>query len=245
MAIKLEVFEDGVPPRFRIHPDSRTAPEAANGLSGATIETTRLDGSRQLFRFTLRDEYYESIDEIAEPHEFEARLTLAQNGGAEIDDVVFEEHDHAHADHGGKTHRDNNFRVALVHVLADAAVSVLVIVGLILARRYGWVWIDPIVGIVGALVIATWSFGLIRDTGAVLLDRSADGHLAEKIRGVVEINGDRLAGLHVWRLVPGHLGAIVSAETSSPRADSFHRAKLHNFSALSHLTLELRQQGQK
>jgi Co/Zn/Cd efflux system component len=243
--ITLEVFEDGVPPRFRIHPDSRATSEAATGLSSATIETQRPDGSRQLFRFTLHDGYYESIDEIPEPHEFEARLALAQNGDAEIHDVVFEEHDHAHAEHGGKTHRDNNFRAALVHVLADAAVSVLVIVGLILARRYGWVWIDPVVGIVGALVIANWSFGLIRDTGAILLDMNADGHLAEKIRKVVEINGDRLTDLHLWRLGPGHLGAIVSVETTSPRADSFYRGKLSSFSALSHVTLELRQQDQR
>lgn len=77
--------------------------------------------------------------------------------------------------------------------------------------------------IVGALVIANWSFGLIRDSGAILLDMNADGNLAEKIRKVVEINGDRLANLHLWRLGPGHLGAIMSMDTMSLRSDSFCR----------------------
>lgn len=243
--IKLEVYEDGVPPRFRIRLENGTPPEAMASLQGATIETRRPDGKTQLFRLSERGDYCESIDEIPEPHEFEARLTLPRPDGPEVHDVAFEEHDHGHEPHGGKTHQDNNFRAALVHVLADAAVSVLVIFGLILARRYGWLWIDPAVGIVGALVIANWSFGLIRDTGAILLDMNADGHLAEKIRNVVEINGDRLADLHLWRLGPGHLGAIVSIETTSPRSDSFYRGKLSNFNALSHLTLELRQQGQR
>ena len=78
--------------------------------------------------------------------------------------IVFEEHEHAQ----GSTARDNNMRAALVHVIADAAVSVLVIVGLVLARAFGWLWMDPLAGIIGACVIASWSYGLICDTGAIL-----------------------------------------------------------------------------
>ena len=106
------------------------------------------------------------------------------------------EHDHAHGTH----HRDNNMRAAVVHVMADAAVSVLVIVGLLLARAFGWLWMDPLAGLIGAVVIANWSFGLLRDTGAILLDRTPDLGIAEKVRQAVESEGDRVTDLHLWRL---------------------------------------------
>ncbi len=145
------------------------------------------------------------------------------------------DHDHAH-DH----HRDNNFRAALVHVVADAAVSVLVIAGLLLARAFGWLWMDPLAGIVGAVVIASWAFTLIRDAGAILLDMNPDRAMTEKLRGAIECDGDRLADLHLWRLGPGHLGAIVSVVTTSPRNEDFYRQKLIGFKSLSHLTIEVR-----
>jgi cation diffusion facilitator family transporter len=91
-------------------------------------------------------------------------------------------HDHSPDDHDhapGAAHRDNNMRAAVIHILADAAVSVLVIVGLLLARLFGWLWMDPLAGLVGACVIACWSYGLIRDTGAILLDMNPDRHMAD------------------------------------------------------------------
>src|SRR6516225_7910943 len=129
------------------------------------------------------------------------------------------EHDHHH-EHGhahGTHHRDNNMRAAVVHVMADAAVSVLVIAGLVLARAFGWLWLDPLAGLIGAAVIANWSFGLLRDTGAILLDRTPDLGIAEKVRQAVESEGDRVTDLHLWRLGPGHLGAIVSVATTKDR----------------------------
>ena len=146
------------------------------------------------------------------------------------------EHEHAHA----ATARDNNLRAAVVHVLADAAVSVLVIVGLSLAWVFGWLWMDPLVGIVGACVIASWSFGLIRDTGAILLDMNPDRGMAERLRRVVEEEGDMIADLHLWRLGPGHLGAIVSIGTQQQRGPEYYRTKLSRFRSLSHLTVEVR-----
>jgi cation diffusion facilitator family transporter len=125
-------------------------------------------------------------------------------------------------------------------VAADAAVSVLVIVGLLLARAFGWLWMDPLAGAVGAIVIASWSFGLIRDTAGVLLDMSSDHALEESIRGVVQSEGDRLTDLHVWRLGPGHLGAIVAIESPLPRDCEFYRTKLGGLRGLSHLTVEIR-----
>ncbi|MGN6749983.1 MAG: CDF family Co(II)/Ni(II) efflux transporter DmeF, partial [Xanthobacteraceae bacterium] len=113
------------------------------------------------------------------------------------------EHEHVHAGHAA--HRDNNLRAAVVHVLADAAVSILVIVGLVIGRFFGWTWMDPAVGLVGAVVIAAWAYTLIRDTGAILLDMTPDRAMAERMRATIETDGDRLTDLHLWRLGPGHL----------------------------------------
>jgi cation diffusion facilitator family transporter len=148
-----------------------------------------------------------------------------------------DDHDHDHAD--DMHHRDNNMRAAVVHVIADAAVSVLVIVGLLLARTFGWLWMDPLAGLIGALVIASWSIALIRDTGAILLDRTPDPGMAEKVRRAIESEGDRVTDLHLWRLGPGHLGAIVSVATSTPREVADYRQKLAHFHDLSHVTVEV------
>lgn len=147
------------------------------------------------------------------------------------------DHDDEHAH--GKADRDNNMRAAVVHVVADAAVSILVIVGLVLARALGWLWMDPLAGIIGAGVIGSWSFGLIRDTGAILLDMNPDRHMADNLRHAIEESGDQLADLHLWRLGPGHLGAIVSVGTHKARDADFYRAKLARFHSLSHLTIEV------
>ena len=150
------------------------------------------------------------------------------------------DHDHDHGDHAHhKAHRDNNMRAAVVHVLADAVVSVLVIVGLVLARTFGWLFMDPVAGLIGALVIASWSYGLIRDTGAVLLDMNPDRGMAERLRAAIERDGDRLSDLHLWRLGPGHLGAIVSVVTEKPHDAAHYRRLLRHFHNLSHVTVEV------
>ena len=150
------------------------------------------------------------------------------------------DHDHDHGDHAHhKAHRDNNMRAAVVHVLADAVVSVLVIVGLVLARTFGWLFMDPVAGIIGALVIASWSYGLIRDTGAVLLDMNPDRGMAERLRAAIERDGDRLSDLHLWRLGPGHLGPIVSVVTEKPHDAAHYRRLLRHFHNLSHVTVEV------
>jgi len=200
-----------------------------------TIETIRPDNSRQLFTFEARQGYLESRDEIPEPHAFVARISLMHAGQTEVRELEFEEHDHAHGAH----HRDNNMRAAVVHVIADAAVSVLVIVGLLLARALGWLWMDPLAGFIGALVIANWSVGLLRDTGGILLDRMPDPHMAEKVRKTIENDGDQVTDLHLWRLGPGHLGAIVSVATTKPHEAAHYRQRLAGFADLSHVTVEV------
>jgi len=143
------------------------------------------------------------------------------------------EHDHHHH------HRDNNMRAAIVHVLADATVSALVIAGLVLAWWLGWTFMDPLAGIIGALVIASWSYSLVRDTAAILLDVNPDQGLSDRIRSAVEAEGDRVYDLHLWRLGPGHLGAIISVATDRERDASFYRERLVGLPHLSHLTIEV------
>ncbi|HUB12479.1 MAG TPA: CDF family Co(II)/Ni(II) efflux transporter DmeF [Acetobacteraceae bacterium] len=155
-------------------------------------------------------------------------------------------HDHHHhaADHHrahAAAHRDNNMRAAIVHVLADATVSLLVMLGLSLAWMFGWLWMDPLAGMIGAVVIVSWSWSLIRDTGAVLLDMAPDRHTVQRIRRLVESAGDRLNDLHVWRLGPGHLGVILSVATEAPHDAAFYRAQLAEVPALSHVTIEVEQ----
>jgi cation diffusion facilitator family transporter len=157
-------------------------------------------------------------------------------------------HDHNH-DHGHKpglnpapttaTLRDNSIRSAYVHVIADAFVSVLAITGLVLARLYGWLWMDPLAGIIGALVIANWSYGLLRDTGGILLDVCPDEATRDRIRKTIEVDGDRVVDLHLWRLGPGHLAAELVIAPGTPRDATFYRARLSSFEALSHLTVEV------
>jgi cation diffusion facilitator family transporter len=231
--LDIEVFEDNVPPRFRVRTDTNILPAA----SDVTIETIRTDGRRQLFTFEARDGYLESRDEIPEPHAFAARISLMHAGRAEVRELEFEEHDHTHG--GGAHHRDNNMRAAVVHVMADAAVSVLVIVGLLLARAFSWLWMDPLAGLMGALVIANWSVALIRDTGGILLDRMPDPQMAEKVRMAIETEGDRVTDLHLWRLGPGHLGGIVSVATTNPHEAAHYRQRLAGFADLSHVTVEV------
>ena len=232
-SIEVEIFENDVPPRFRVYAAAGALP-AASELS---IETVREDGSRQLFALEDRGAFLESRDEIPEPHAFVARLHLAGEDRQEERELRFEEHEHDTAD--GAHHRDNNMRAAVVHVMADAAVSVLVIVGLLLARAFGWLWMDPLAGLIGAAVIANWSVGLLRDTGAILLDRTPDARIAERVRQVVESEGDRVTDLHLWRLGPGHLGAIVSVATTKAREAAHYRQRLARFADLSHVTVEV------
>jgi len=151
------------------------------------------------------------------------------------------DHSHSHEHAHGTAHRDNNMRAAVVHVLADAVVSVLVIAGLLLGRTFGWLFMDPLAGLVGAAVIASWSYGLIRDTGAILLDMNPDRGMAERVRATIERDGDRLEDLHLWRLGPGHLGAILSVVTTKPRDAGHYRRLLRHFRNLSHVTVEVQQ----
>ena len=190
------------------------------------------------FRSRIGQGYLESRDEIPEPHAFVATVRVrAWRRSNKTTDLNSKST--IMMLRTAPYHRDNNMRAAIVHVLADAGVSVLVIVGLLLARAFGWLWMDPLAGLIGALVIANWSVGLLRDTGGILLDRTPDPRMAEKVRVAIESDGDQVTDLHLWRLGPGHLGAIVSVATSGAREAAHYRQRLARFAGLSHVTVEV------
>ena len=154
------------------------------------------------------------------------------------------EHDdaHNHVDHHGHAPahaQDSNIRAAYVPVLADAMTSVLAIAGLLAGRFYGWVWMDPLMALIGVAVILSWSVGLIRSSATVLLDMVPDRHLAGSIRKRLEVDCDRVSDLHLWRLGPGHTGVIASVVSDRPQAPGVYKERLDGLAGLSHVTVEV------
>jgi cation diffusion facilitator family transporter len=184
----------------------------------------------------LRDDH----DHAAHAHEFRHH----DHHDHDHHDHHHHDHDHGHS-HGyhrddDRGHRhDLNMRAAYIHVLADAAVSVLAIIGLLAGRLLGWVWMDPVMGIMGMLVIANWSWGLLRAAGGVLLDMSGSPGLARDIRAKLEQGADRVADLHLWRLGPGHNAVIATLVTGSPMPASAYKSRLADVRGLSHVTIEV------
>jgi cation diffusion facilitator family transporter len=144
-----------------------------------------------------------------------------------------------HNDDLDHDHRDLNLRAAYVHVLADAAVSILAVIGLATASAFGWLWMDATMGIIGALVIANWSWGLIRAAGAVLLDIQPDAGVIAQIRRELELGSDRIADLHLWRVGPGHNAVVATIVTHEPRSPQAYKERLAAIPGLSHVTIEV------
>jgi cation diffusion facilitator family transporter len=153
---------------------------------------------------------------------------------------AFALHDHDH-EHEESHERDHNLGAAYVHVLADAATSVLALAALGAGAFFGLAFLDPVVGLLGAVVIARWSIQLVRQTGLVLLDFEDDPALASAIRRTLEDDlGARIADIHLWRLGPGHRGLIVSLVSPvSCSADSIKSELRHRHPGLSHVTVEV------
>jgi cation diffusion facilitator family transporter len=158
--------------------------------------------------------------------------------------LLRDSHDHHHHDHGhshshSHSHRDNNLRAAYVHVVADAATSVLAIAALVAAMVVQWKWADPLVGIIGSVVIASWAWGLIRDSGAVLLDVNSDKKLEGTIRDRLETRGDKVTDLHLWQIGPGHRAAVISLISDDPLPPADYKRRLSGLHGLSHVTVEV------
>ena len=151
-----------------------------------------------------------------------------------------EHHDHPeHHDHHHHA-QDHNLRAAYVHVLADAATSILAIGALAAGQVWGLWWLDPVTGLVGAGVIANWSVGLIKGSSAILLDRADHGALAQQVRDAVEGEGNSwVADLHLWRVSAVHHAAIVSVVNHGERDPAYYKARIAEIDGLAHVTVEV------
>lgn len=151
-------------------------------------------------------------------------------------------HDHGHDHPHAHEHVDHNLRAAYLHVLADALTSVLAIVALGGGLLFGWAFLDPLMGIVGALVVGRWAFGLARDSASVLLDAEDHGHIAHEIREIIAALPDHeIADLHLWRIGPASRACIVSLVSHAPLAVEEYRARLFAIHGLDHVTIEINQ----
>jgi len=164
------------------------------------------------------------------------------------------DHDHGHGDHGhhhasGDSsdpaeeggHHDSNLRAAYFHVLADALTSVLAILGLLAGRYLGWNWLDPVIGIVGSVVILQWSFKLAGNAAHALLDASTNEQLLAAIAERLETDAETITDLHLWRVGPGHNALIVSIASDAPATPDSYKKRLEGLPGLSHITIEVNQ----
>lgn len=148
--------------------------------------------------------------------------------------------DHPDGAEGSHGHHDHNLRAAYLHVLADVVTSLLAIAALSAGKFLGWTWLDSLSGILGAAVITQWALRLLRDTAFVLLDAEVPEERHVQVRTALESEaGDRVADLHLWRVGPRHLGAIVSIVTRNPRDPSYYKEQLRRFEDLAHVTVEV------
>jgi cation diffusion facilitator family transporter len=154
------------------------------------------------------------------------------------------EHHHHHDAHepkkGEKSHHDQNLRAAYMHVLADALTSVLAIVALLFGKSFGLVWMDAAMGVVGAIVIARWSFTLLKETSVVLLDNVPGEDIINNIKTTIEADADnRVTDLHIWRIGAKHHAAIIALATHSPQKPEHYKHLLSSIKELSHVTIEV------
>lgn len=151
-------------------------------------------------------------------------------------------HDHHHGhSHGHENHHeDHNLKAAYFHVLADALTSVLAIVALLFGSLFGWWALDPAMGIVGALVITRWAWGLLKESSAILLDAGVKREVREEIKDLVEADADnRVTDIHVWKVGPHHLAALLTLVTHYPRSSGEYKKLLAGFDQLKHITIEV------
>ena len=151
-------------------------------------------------------------------------------------------HDHSH-DHDHRRHADMNMRSAYLHVLADAATSVLAIVALLGGLLWGAAWLDPVMGLVGAVLVAVWAIGLLRDSGRILLDAEMDAPVVAEVREVIESGAvpATITDLHVWRVGRAKYAVVLSITTSSGEDAEYFRRALSVHEEFAHVTVEVRQ----
>lgn len=155
-------------------------------------------------------------------------------------DVGHHHSEHEHDNHQHNDHHDHNLRAAYLHVIADALTSVLAIVALLAGKYFGWIWMDPLMGIVGAIVILKWAYGLVNQTGKILLDHNVGNDFMTKIKTILESDSDtRISDIHAWRLSSQKYAAIIAIVTHYPKPPDYYKSLLEPLTDIAHLTVEV------
>ena len=189
----------------------------------------------------------ESLQRIVDPQaiQFNEAIFVASIGlFINVISAFLLKDDHSHAHHHEHEHHehqhDHNLKAAYLHVLADAMTSLLAIVALVSGKYFGWNWLDPIMGIVGAIIITRWSYGLLRQTSPILLDASIEKEYQQAIKKAIEQDSDnRISDIHVWKVGANHYAAIIALVTRYPNSTAHYKRLLSNFHKLSHVTIEV------
>jgi cation diffusion facilitator family transporter len=182
--------------------------------------------------------FVESMHRIIEPQiiQFNAAIGVACIGllvNVISAFLLKDGHEHHH-------HHDHNLRAAYLHVLADALTSLLAIMALLSGKYFGWNWLDPVMGIVGAIIITRWSYGLIKQTSPILLDGSIEEEYQLAIQEAIEKDSDnRITDIHIWKVGPNHYAAIISIVTHFPKVTEYYKELLSEFHRLAHITIEI------
>ena len=186
----------------------------------------------------------ESMQRIIDPHTIQFNEAIAVASLGLFINVISafllkdEHHHHDHGDH--QHHHDHNLRAAYLHVLADALTSLLAIIALVSGKYFGWDWLDPIMGIVGAVIITRWSYGLLKQTGPILLDGSIEETYQASIKEAIEKDSDnQISDIHIWKVGANHYAAIISVVTHFPKSTEYYKELLNDFHKLSHITIEV------
>lgn len=185
----------------------------------------------------------ESLERLVDPQviRFEEAIAVATLGLIVNLLSAFLLHDNHYHEHSHQHQHDHNLKAAYFHVLADTLTSVFAIVALVAGKYLGWIWMDALVGIIGAIVISRWVYNLLKESSAILLDKCSSHDLNRQIQTAVESNGsDRLVDLHVWKLSSKHTAAIISILTQEPKDPFYYKGLLKSLD-LSHITVEVYQ----
>lgn len=159
--------------------------------------------------------------------------------GEEIHDHAHNSHHKAEHHHDGGHEHDQNLRSAYLHVMADALTSVTAILALLAAKYFGWIWMDPVVGIAGSLLVANWSIGLIKSTCRTILDYQAPEKELEILRNAVETEDERVIDLHLWSIGPGIHSAMITVVAKQPREPEAYKARIPKELGIVHATVEV------
>lgn len=187
----------------------------------------------------------ESIERVISPKQIHFNEAIAVAVIGLIVNIVSalllqDRHHHSEGHNSDKIHQDHNLKAAYLHVMADALTSLLAIIALFTGKMFGWIWMDPIMGIVGALLITRWSYRLLIDTGKILLDRDINQEAVAEIQAKIESDSDnKVSDIHVWRVGSYHLSAIISIVTDYPKPPEYYKTLLADYEELVHVTVEV------